>query len=143
MYIRYSGHKEERRVSVVQLRPLTNAKKEIVIRLGEGEEIIFDNDRLFDTDTLNVINEELDSKYLVFNIIRILKTRVVSGNRYFDVVTDRGAVSFILKNPYNNIHKIKNDGLLIKDSVGNRFCIVSLNKLDKDSRKQLKTILIE
>jgi hypothetical protein len=77
--------------------------------------------------------EELARRYCVARIERVLSTRVDFGNRYWEVETDRGRRSFLLREPSKNVQRV-GERLVIRDSLGNRYEIASLAGLDAKSR---------
>jgi hypothetical protein len=127
-------------VTISWLRPISGIGKEISI-LGEQNELeIIDNLEMLDRASRKIAEEELEINYLVPHIQKIKKTQVHLGNRYFEVCTDRGDCSFIVKNPFVCIREYGNDGLFIRDTVGNLFVIDSVKALDEKSKIELENV---
>jgi hypothetical protein len=128
-------------VTIAWLRPISGVGKEITL-IGEQNELeIIDNLEMLDFASRKIAEEELETNYLILHIKKIIKTQVHLGNRYFDVCTDRGCSSFIVKNPFVCIREFGNDGLFIRDTVGNLFVIESVETLDEKSRTELENVL--
>jgi len=71
----------------------------------------------------------------------VRRTVVQLGNRYFDVDTDRGPRSFIIKNPYTNIRSFGDEGMIIGDVSGNLYLIPSFSRLDARSRQEIEKVV--
>jgi hypothetical protein len=128
-------------VTIAWLRPISGVGKEITL-IGEQNELeIIENLEMLDSESRKIAEEELETNYIIPHIKKILKTQVHLGNRYFDVCTDRGCCSFIVKNPFVCIREYGNDGLFIRDTVGNLFVIESIDALDEKSKKELENVL--
>ena len=128
-------------VTIAWLRPISGVGKEITL-IGEQNELeIVDNLEMLDCASRKIAEEELEINYIIPHIKKIIKTQVHLGNRYFDVCTDRGCCSFIVKNPFVCIREFGNGGLFIRDTVGNLFVIESVNDLDEKSRTELENVL--
>jgi len=133
------GGKEEQ-ASVVWLRPLTRRGGEIAI-LGAKEVLA----TLPSPDALEPASralalEELDLRYFAPEITRVVRTEAVFGTRQWKVETDRGPREFAMKNPFLSIRWIRDDELLIKDVIGNRFHITSFAALDAHSRAEIEKV---
>ncbi len=135
-----SSSKKALPVKVRWTRPVTGKGKEISFINNGKEYLIIDG--LHDLDPLSraIAEDELEKSYFLPRINTILRTEVFQGNRYFDVITDRGKCRFVIKNPFTSIRKISEQGLLIRDVVGNQFIIEDLRVLDDKSRGELEKI---
>lgn len=128
-------------VSIAWLRPITGKGKEITL-IGEQNEIcVIELLDELDSNSRIIAEEELDHNYFVSHIERIIKTSVHLGNRYFNVMTDKGKCDFVVKNPFVSIRKYGVDGLHIRDTVGNLFVIESLKILDEKSKIELEKVI--
>lgn len=128
-------------VTIAWLRPISGVGKEFTL-IGEHNELeIIENLEMLDSSSRKIAEEELETNYIIPRIKKILKTQVHLGNRYFDVSTDRGSCSFIVKNPFVCIREYGNDGLFIRDTVGNLFVIESVEALDEKSKTELENVL--
>lgn len=128
-------------VSIAWLRPITGIGKEITL-IGEKNELcIIESLDELDSSSRKIAEEELDQNYFVSHIERIIKTSVHLGNRYFDVMTDKGKCDFVVKNPFVCIRNYGVDGLHIRDTAGNLFVIKSLEILDEKSKIELEKVI--
>lgn len=85
--------------------------------------------------------EELARRYLAPRIVRVLRSIVNFGSRYWDVETDRGIRRFIMKDPNKNVFWVTDDHLVLRDTLGNRYEIVSLRALDEASRAEIDRVM--
>ena len=97
-------------------------------------------DRL-DPESRRVAEEELEKRYLVPKIIRVINTRAHFGNRYWEVETDRGRRRFAMKDPNKNVIWLSGDQLIIRDTLGNRYEIESFSGLDPASRAEAEKVI--
>ena len=63
------------------------------------------------------------------------------GQNYWDVVTDAGNFSFVVRNSGSNIRTLEDGRVLIFDIDGNCFEIPDPDKLDKASYKKIEMYL--
>ena len=110
-------------VTVRWLRPISGIGKEVVLLKDKEEFYIVKNIDELDVHSRVVIEDELKQNYIVPQIFKILDVTLRLGNRYFEVETDHGKCSFIVKNPFINIRNTGDDGILIRDVLGNMFRI--------------------
>ncbi len=139
IYVQIDGS-EAVPVKLVWVRP-TSAQGGEVSVVNDVREVAFIED-LDDLDPTSsaLAREELDRHYFMPRITRVVKTVVQLGNRYFEVETDRGTRSFIVKNPYTNIRAFGEDGLLFSDVMGNLFLVPSFSRLDDRSKQEIEKV---
>jgi hypothetical protein len=129
-------------VRVVWARPVT----------GRGHHVAFLDDRkvavamvpnlaALESASRIIAEEELDRRYCIAVITNVHSAEVISGNRYWDVETDRGRRRFLLREPGKNVVRITPDQLLLRDISGNRFEIPSIVALDPRSRDEIDKVL--
>ena len=122
--------------------PLSNPGNMIVFKDTEGDEIgIVKNLSGVDKNTRKWIKEELEKSYFMPIIKDILdveeKLRVVTMH----VETNRGERTFQVRNVRQNLRKIGNGRIIIKDVDGNRFQIKRVDKLSDRSQRLLAEYL--
>jgi hypothetical protein len=88
----------------------------------------------------SLLEEELKSREFLPEIKRILQVSTFAVPSTWEVETDRGVASFVLKGE-EDIRRIAQDTLLIADSHGVQFLIRELQALDKASRKIMDRFL--
>ena len=84
-----------------------------------------------------IIRAELDRKYLCPKIQKILALKEKLGYSFWEVVTDKGDMSFSMYDTYRNIAKVGGNALILTDVDGNRFKIDDYSKLDRKSYKKI------
>jgi len=142
VFARVDEQTEEIPVKLVWERPVSGREHEISLIGPDKREIamIWSLEEL-DPDSRLVAEEELSRRYLVPRITRVFRTEAQFGNRYWDVATDCGPKKFLMKDPHSNVTWISTDRLVIRDTLGNRYEIESLNRLDARSRAEVEKIL--
>ncbi len=141
--LRYTETGEEIPVRLAWVRPLTGFGKEVSIldAKKKKELAMLTEPNHPDPETRKIIEEELQYRYFLPKITRIIKTEAQVGNRYWDVETDRGQRQFILKSPSTNVLWVNTDRCIIKDTMGNCYEIESLKSLDPHSRQEAEKVL--
>ena len=132
---------EEKPVKLVWARPITGHGQEISI-VGEDKKEICLLKSLdgLDPHSRRIAEEELERRYLVPRITRVIGTKPSYGNRYWHVETDRGQRHFVMKDPSKNVVWVTHDRLIIRDTLGNRYQIESLSRLDAHSRAEVEKV---
>lgn len=136
------------RVVAIRSFPITDPDAFISIREPDsvehekGAEIgIIPDINLFDTDTVSLLGDELDRRYFTPKILKIYSMKEKLGHYYWDVNTDAGKFSFVLRNAGANIRTLEDGRVLIFDIDGNCFEIPDTDKLDKASYKKIEVYL--
>jgi hypothetical protein len=128
-------------VTIALARLSKGLNSEIAILNQEREFAMLDSLDDLDYSSQQLAIEEIQKKYLIPEIIRIIKTEVFLGNRYIHTETNYGSRCFIVKNPCVSIHMVSPDGMFIRDTIGNLYRISTLSALDKHSRKELDKVM--
>lgn len=131
----------EHPVTIALVRLSRGFNSEIAILNQEREIAMLDGLDELDHSSQQLAIEEIQKKYLIPEILRILKTEVFLGNRYIHTETDYGSRCFIIKNPCVSIRMVPPDGMFIRDTIGNLYRISTLSILDKHSRKELDKVM--
>ena len=136
------------RVVAIRSFPITDPDAFISIREPDSAEhekgaeigIIPDiND--FDAESIALLREELDRRYFTPKILKIYSMKEKLGHYYWDVNTDAGKFSFVLRNAGANIRTLEDGRVLIFDIDGNCFEIPDTEKMDKASYKKIEVYL--
>ena len=85
----------------------------------------------------HAVEECMAQIYMIPKISRVLGCEFKFGALGFDVVTDRGPISFRIRNPHSDIKLLSGGRLLFRDSNDNRYEVPDVEKLDKYSRRKL------
>lgn len=122
-----------------KLFPYTNNTMYITL-LDKGEkEIGFVRDlKEIDEESEKALLECLAEYYMIPKITRIITCKDEAGSLKWTVETDRGEVTFTIKNRHSDIKYLhESERIIIRDSNDNRYEIESVDKLDKHSNKLL------
>jgi len=138
----FDDSQEEIPVSFVWAKPLTGREQEISV-LDEKKKEVLSINSLADLDdvTAAIVKEELDKRYLIPVITKVISTSTISGDRYWIVETDRGPSKFLMKDPNSTVLYLTADNLIIRDTMGHCYEIVSLQSLDSHSQDEVNKII--
>ena len=125
----------------VRAFPIAAPEEGISLVSAEGHELAW-IDRLADLppQPRALVEEELASREFVPEIRRLRRVSSFATPSTWEVETDRGDTSFVLKGE-EDIRRLGANGLLIADSHGIQFLIRDLTALDKASRRLLDRFL--
>ena len=136
------------RIVAIRAFPITDPDYFISIREPDGKnnkkgsEIgLIEDISIFDKETVALLNSELDRRYFTPKIQKITSLKEKLGQNYWDVVTDAGNFSFVVRNSGSNIRTLEDGRVLIFDIDGNCFEIPDPDKLDKASYKKIEMYL--
>lgn len=130
------------KVRVVCAAPLSQPDRYICL-LDEKNEVIctVEDPIVLDTTSQQIIQEELNQRYMTAIIKRVDSLKSEFGVSYWEVETDRGNREFVVRNVSENAQWITDRRLLLVDVDGNRFEIANLEVLDKKSRGLIEMVL--
>ena len=80
------------------------------------------------------MQEEIDKRYFIPKIERIIEAKKEFGAVYWDVDTDRGNRQFIVRGIRDSIHEIESGRYMVNDVDGNRFEVPQISGLDTRSQ---------
>ena len=136
------------RVVAIRSFPITDPDAFISIREPDsadrekGAEIgIIPDLNTFDGESVALLREELARRYFTPKISKIYSMKEKLGHHYWDVKTDAGKFSFVLRNAGANIRTLEDGRVLIFDIDGNCFEIPDIDKLDKASYRKIEIYL--
>jgi hypothetical protein len=136
--LRFEDTGEEVPVKIVWARPVSGRGREVSVVGDDKKELAMVGALAkLDASSRRIATEELDRRYLIPRITRVLRIRATFGNRYWHVQTDRGVRRFLMKDPVKDAVWVTRDRLMIRDTLGNRFEIESLSGLDARSRCEI------
>ncbi len=140
--IRYKDSEKGIAVKLVWSRPVSGRGNELSILDEKGKELeMLSGLESLDEDSAAVAIEELDKRYLIPKITHVRRASAHFGNRYMDVETDRGPRTLLIKDPNANVIWFTDDRLIIRDTLGNRYEILSLAKLSAFARAEVDKII--
>lgn len=126
------------KVSVARAFPLSNPDHYIGFLDGAGKDIglLHEPDQL-DHESHRVLVEELEKRYFVPMVERVLNVREEFGTIYWIVLTDRGEKEFVVRNIRDNLQELSATRIILTDVDGNRFEFPDISKLDGKSQSLL------
>lgn len=114
----------------------------VSVQTKDGDEIgIIRNLSDFDSDTVEILRAEIERKYFVPKITKIVTLKERRGFSYWKVETDIGEMELSFQDTYKSITRVGGDRAFVTDISGNRFEIESLDGLDRRSQKKLELYL--
>ncbi len=130
------------RVKIVRAAPLSHPDRYICLLDAKDEEVCMVPDmKDLDDDMRQIVQEELDRRYLTSTIAAVVSIRNEFGTSYWDVETNRGRREFVVQNVAENAQWLGDHRLLLVDVDGNRFEVPDLNSLDKKSLGLVEMVL--
>ena len=125
----------------VRAFPIAAPESGIALVDADGHELAWiDSLSELPAATRALLEEELQNREFLPEIKRLRHVSTFAVPSTWDVDTDRGPASFVLKGE-EDIRRIAQDTLLIADSHGVQFLIRDIKMLDKASRKLLDRFL--
>lgn len=123
------------RVTVVRMFPLSDPETYLSVRDAANKEVGIIT-RLADVDeqARKLIREELERRYLVPVIRRVLTVKERFGTVDWQVETDRGRRAFTTRNLRENVAQPQPGRYILSDTDGNRYDIPDLSALDAASQ---------
>jgi hypothetical protein len=108
---------------------------------SEGHELTFvANISELDADSRKLLMEEIAQRDFIPVIDRLVAVSTFSTPSTWQVRTDRGITSFVLKGE-EDIRRLRGTGLLITDSHGVTYRIEDMRAMDRHSRRLLDRFL--
>ncbi len=92
-------------------------------------------------ESQSIIKAELERKYLCPVIEKILSLKEKLDYSFWEVITDKGKMTFSMHDTYRNIARVGEGTLILSDVDGNRFRINDVSKLDRKSFKKIELYL--
>ena len=127
------------RVIIRRLMPLSNPQQYISLAADEDTEIgILVDPTELDPDSLKILNEELDKRYFTPKIKKIYRVKEQFGIHEWEVDTERGHATFLVRGLNQNIKQVPPARLFITDVRGNRYDIPDYRELDSQSYHQIQ-----
>lgn len=136
-----SGGEIHEGVVPVHAFPISAPQEGISLVTGDGRELLWIERPEDLPDAARILlQEELASREFIPEILRIRSVSSFATPSSWQVETDRGETTFILKGE-DDIRRLSHSALLIADSNGIHFLIRDSQSLDSASRKLLDRFL--
>ena len=119
------------KVSPARAFPLSDPDHYIGLLDGNGKDIglIYDP-ALLDADSRNVIEKDLERRYFVPQVERVLYTKEEFGTIYWTVETDKGESDIVVRNLRDNLQELSPTRVTITDIHGNRYEFNNFQRFD-------------
>lgn len=125
-------------VELHRLFPRSGSNKYIVILDSEGEQLaIIRNIDNLDPDSKALVERVLEEYYMIPRILRFISMTEKFKIWMWTAETDRGTITFEIRNHIASIKPLYDGRVLIKDANDNRYEIPDYRLLDKESQKML------
>ena len=123
------------KVSVARAFPLSDPDHYLGFLDGDGKDIgLLHEPGLLDPESRQIVDEELEKRYFVPVVERVLTIKEEFGTIYWTVETDRGQKEIIVRNLRDNLQELSASRVIITDVDGNRFEFADVSKLDSKSQ---------
>ena len=123
------------KVSVARAFPLSDPDHYLGFLDGDGKDIgLLHDPGLLDPESRQIVDEELEKRYFVPIVERVLTIKEEFGTIYWTVETDRGQKEIIVRNLRDNLQELSASRVIITDVDGNRFEFADVSKLDSKSQ---------
>lgn len=121
-----------------RLFPRSSLDRYIALMNSEGEQIavIRNIDNLM-KESAEVLKKALEEYYMIPKILRFIKMTEKFKIWMWTAETDRGIITFEIRNHIASVKPLYDGRVLIKDANDNRYEIPDYRKLDKKSKKML------
>ncbi|NMB18132.1 MAG: DUF1854 domain-containing protein [Erysipelothrix sp.] len=129
-------------VSVHRTFPRKHPFKYISIRDINKQELGLIHDLAdLDQSSEQMIKQELQIRYLIPKVRKILSIKQEPGLWTLEFLTDRGKIEFYIRNVHDHIKADRNGRIMIKEHDNRQVYIENLNELDKKSIRLFRKIL--
>jgi hypothetical protein len=119
------------KVTVARAFPLSDPHHYLGFLDGNGKDIgLLVDPGPLDAESRTVVDEELEKRYFVPVVERVLSVKEEFGAVYWRVETDRGEKEIIARNLRDNLMELSSTRIIITDIDSNRFEFPDINKLD-------------
>ena len=126
------------KVSILRAFPLSEPHGFLSVRDSENKEVglIVDPADL-DVENRRLVDAELERRYLVPRVIRIVAAKERFGTVDWTVETNRGLCRFTTRNLRENVQRPNPGRIILNDVDGNRYDIRNLDELSLASQELL------
>jgi hypothetical protein len=123
------------RVAILRAFPLSEPRRFLSVRDGAQKEVglIVDLTEL-SAEGQALVQEDLDRRYLIPAVTRIVSAKERFGTVDWTIETDRGVCRFTTRNLRENVQRPAPGRIILNDVDGNRYDIRHLDALDRTSQ---------
>jgi len=122
------------KVSVWRAFPISDPNHYIAFLDGMGKDIglLVDPARL-DPESRKILEEELELRYFIPIVKKVLSVKEEYGAVYWELETDRGRKEIVVRNVRDNLLELSSSRVIITDVDGNRYDFQNIQQLDPKS----------
>lgn len=106
-------------------------------KIQEEEILIIKDLANLDEDSRKAVINSLDGYYMIPRITDILEFKKVNDDLQWTVASDRGIITFDIRDKYSSIKQLPDGRILVKDASDNRYEITDYKTISKRSRNLL------
>lgn len=122
------------KITVSRAFPLSDPDHYLGFLDGAGKDIgLLTDPGPLEPESRRIVDEELEKRYFVPVVERVISVKEEFGTIYWTVDTDRGRREFVARNLRDNIMELSSSRVIITDVDGNRVEFPDINKLDGES----------
>jgi hypothetical protein len=126
------------KVGVLRAFPLSDRNRFFSVRDdGENEVGLIVNPTDLSAENQNLIDEDLQRRYFVPSVKKIVSAKERFGTVDWTVETDRGVCHFTTQNLRENVQRPAPGRIILNDVDGNRYDIRNLDELSRESQELL------
>jgi len=102
--------------------PFSDPRHYIAVVYGKTEEVgVLKGFRKLDPESRGLVEEDLERRYFIPVITRVVSVREESGVSYWNVETTRGPRDFVVRGLRDSLTELEEHRMLLTDVDGNRF----------------------
>lgn len=131
-------------VNLIRTFPFTAANEFLSVRTADDKQTelgMIEKLEIFDDDTVKLLGNQLEIRYFMPKILKLLSVKEEYGHAYWQVVTDKGECSFTSPSGSSGAVTRKDNRVIIRDSEQNRYEIPDVTKLTTKELKKLDLYL--
>jgi hypothetical protein len=127
------------RVQIARAFPLSMPDRHIGFRDAADHDIgLLPTLEGLDPESRRIADEELDRRYFLPKLVRVLSAKEEYGTVTWEAETDRGRRTFVLQNLRESVQTLSpSTRVLVTDKDGNRFEVPDVSRLDAKTRAML------
>jgi hypothetical protein len=119
------------RVQIARAFPLLMAQKWIGLRDGKDSDIgMLETLDGMDADSLNIVHAELERRYFIPKVLKVITVKEEFGVVTWNVETDKGPKTYLIQDLRGSTQSVSATRILMTDREGNRFEFPDLTKVD-------------
>jgi Domain of unknown function (DUF1854) len=126
------------RVQIARAFPLMMADKWIGLRDGKDNDIgMLETLEGMDANSLRIIQAELERRYFIPQVQKVLSVKEEFGVVTWQVETDKGPKTYLIQDLRGSTQSISANRVLMTDREGNRFEFPDLSQMDMKTLQML------